>query len=129
MSSLQTSADNVIDSLKEQQRVSQLALTMQRYRSINSPTMSTAALSQSYQPRQTPNPFSSLPPLATAAAATASYTPSLTGTDFIPGLSGQNIYDPNLTADEIRQEQEFYLNFFISNFLACSFLFCFFFLE
>jgi hypothetical protein len=100
-----------LDTIKEQQRVNQLSLTMNRYRALNP----TSAASQAYPigrsggyasaalaPRQTPNPFSSLPYTLPPIGSASQYTPTLNPTDFIPGLSGQNIYDPNLTADEIR---------------------------
>jgi hypothetical protein len=99
------SNDSTLDTIKEQQRVNQLSLTMNRYRALNAPS----ALSQpgsggfgsALATRQTPNPFSALPYTLPPIGA-SQYTPSLNPTDFIPGLSGQNIYDPNLTADEIR---------------------------
>ena len=86
--------------LKERERINQLSLTMLRHRTLNSglPTGSFGGSQVSLNRAASTNPFSQLPavPMQTA------FTPSFSATDFIPGLSGHNIYDPNLTADEIR---------------------------
>jgi hypothetical protein len=79
---------------------------MNRYRALNpsSANQGPQGGSSALPVRQTPNPFSSLPySLPPIAPAPVQYSVTqLNSTDFIPGLSGQNIYDPNLTADEIR---------------------------
>ncbi len=99
-----SSLDQDYLNLKERERINQLSLTMLRHRTLNSNPSATTNSSFGSQANLaragSTNPFSHLPPISNLN--TASFVPNLNPTDFIPGLSGQNIYNPNLTADEIR---------------------------